>query len=76
MTSRGGAAVWEGKALKGEPHGCLSGEKNRQGAARSKPSRGGGTLKAERLRGCKPAVDGPSESLGRREKGLVVLMAL
>lgn len=43
-TSRGGPAVREGKALEGEPRRCLSGEKNRQGSTRSKPSGGGGTL--------------------------------
>jgi len=47
----GGTAVWEGKALEGEPHECLSGETNRQGAARSKPSGGRETLKTARQRG-------------------------
>jgi hypothetical protein len=33
-----------------KPHGCLSGETNRRGPGRRKPSRGCETLKAERLR--------------------------
>jgi hypothetical protein len=61
-----------------KPHGCLSGETNRRGPGRRKPSRGSETLKAERrwarqARGRRK----PRRFVARRpsQKGLPVLMA-